>query len=63
MDLVPVSYTHLSGAGKTAHLKEVVETANASAVAAGSMFVYHGPRRAVLINYPTHQEIHKLMHG
>ncbi len=24
----------------------------ASAVAAGSMFVYHGPRKAVLINYP-----------
>lgn len=29
----------------------------ASAMAAGSMFVYHGPRRAVLINYPTTTEI------
>ena len=60
---VTIPVVACSGAGKTAHLKEVVETANASAVAAGSMFVYHGPRRAVLINYPTHQEIHKLMHG
>jgi cyclase len=29
----------------------------ASAVAAGSMFVYHGPRKAVLINYPSKDEI------
>lgn len=32
----------------------------ASAVAAGSMFVYHGARKAVLINYPSISEIKKL---
>ena len=32
--------------------------AGASAVAAGSMFVYWGPRRAVLINYPNISAIH-----
>ena len=29
-----------------------------SAVAAGSLFVYQGPRRAVLINYPSQQELY-----
>jgi cyclase len=29
----------------------------ASAVAAGSMFVFHGPHQAVLINFPTQQEL------
>ena len=33
---------------------------NASAVAAGSLFVYHGPKRAVLINYPSKSEKIKL---
>ncbi len=41
------------GAGCLADLKAATQAAHASAVAAGSLFVYHGPRRAVLINYPT----------
>jgi cyclase len=32
----------------------------ASAVAAGSMFVFYGPHRAVLINYPSQDELQKL---
>jgi imidazole glycerol-phosphate synthase subunit HisF len=40
------------GAGNTGHLLEAVQSAGASAVSAGSMFVFHGKRRAVLINYP-----------
>jgi imidazole glycerol-phosphate synthase subunit HisF len=39
------------GAGTLAHFAEAV-AAGASAVAAGSMFVYHGPHRAVLVSYP-----------
>ena len=31
---------------------------HASAVGAGSLFVYHGPRNAVLINYPNSKEIY-----
>lgn len=46
-----------SGAGCNQHLSLAVKEANASAVAAGSLFVYHGPRKAVLINYPTHEEL------
>jgi cyclase len=49
-----------SGAGSYKHLNDAVRKANASAVAAGSLFVYHGPRRAVLINYPTHEELIQL---
>jgi cyclase len=39
------------GAGQHADLSAAID-AGASACAAGSMFVYHGPRKAVLINYP-----------
>ena len=45
------------GAGTLAHFKEGHLRGEASALAAGSMFVYHGPRRAVLINYPTSAEL------
>jgi cyclase len=44
------------GAGKIEDFKFAKE-AGASAVAAGSMFVYHGPHKAVLINYPTQSEL------
>jgi len=48
------------GAGNLEHLKQAISSAHASAVAAGSLFVYHGPRNAVLINYPTQEELHHL---
>jgi cyclase len=50
---VTVPIIALGGAGRAEHFSEAI-TAGASAVAAGSMFVFHGPRRAVLINYPEH---------
>lgn len=40
------------GAGKLADFADAVSVAGASAVAAGSMFVFHGRHRAVLITYP-----------
>lgn len=40
------------GAGTTDHLAAAVHEGGASAVAAGSMFVFHGRLRAVLLNYP-----------
>ena len=44
------------GAGsKTDFLKAI--NAGASGMAAGSMFIYHGPHNAVLINYPTQEEL------
>jgi imidazole glycerol-phosphate synthase subunit HisF len=44
------------GAGDLSHFKKALQ-AGASAVAAGSMFVYIGKLRGVLINYPTQEEL------
>lgn len=44
------------GAGSLMHLKQAYDS-GAHAMAAGSMFVYHGPRRAVLVNYPTKNDL------
>lgn len=40
------------GAGNVNHFAQAVQDGGASAVAAGSLFVFMGPHRAVLINYP-----------
>ena len=48
------------GAGNPEHLKEGFFKGQVHALAAGSMFVFHGPRKAVLINYPTKEEIKNL---
>ncbi|SMD44068.1 cyclase [Aquiflexum balticum DSM 16537] len=47
------------GAGNIMDLK-LAYIHGAQAIAAGSMFVYHGPRKAVLINYPSREELFKL---
>jgi cyclase len=51
------------GAGKLNHLKFAIEEGRASAVAAGSMFVYHGPRRGILITYPESKELFNLFNN
>ena len=45
------------GAGSFEHFTEALRQANASAVSAGSMFVFHGPLRGILINYPEQEEL------
>jgi len=45
------------GAGSIEDFKKAVNNSYASAVSAGSMFVYHGPRKAVLINYPDNSDL------
>jgi cyclase len=49
------------GAGNLEHFRQAVLKGGASAVAAGSMFVFHGPHRAVLINYPTQEELKQFL--
>lgn len=56
----PVPVVVCGGAGTLAHLREAVREGGASAVTAGSMFVFHGKHRAVLINYPKAGELEKL---
>lgn len=48
------------GAGKIEDFRSAVREGGASAVAAGSMFVYQGKHRAVLINFPTRHELEML---
>ncbi len=50
------------GAGTLAHVRQASD-AGASAVAAGSLFVYMGKHRAVLINYPTQSALQDLFRG
>lgn len=49
---VDVPVIAAGGAGSVDDFRIAVEQGHASAVAAGSMFVFHGKHRAVLINYP-----------
>jgi len=45
------------GAGAVADFGAAVREGGAAAVAAGAMFVFHGPHRAVLITYPSPGEL------
>lgn len=48
------------GAASLIDMKDAFIMGGASACAAGSLFVYHGPRRAVLVNYPEKIDIQEL---
>lgn len=52
----------LGGAGKVTHLGQVVNEGGASAAAAGSMFVFQGKHRAVLISFPDPSELREVLH-
>lgn len=58
-DAVEVPVVAVGGAGELRHFREAVDR-GASAVAAGSMFVFHGRHRAVLITYPKYEELEQL---
>jgi cyclase len=45
------------GAGSLKHFRAAVHEGRASAVSAGSMFVFYGPHRAVLISYPSYRAL------
>ena len=49
------------GAGKLQDLADVIRLGGASAAAAGSLFVFQGPLRGVLINYPSSKELNSLL--
>ena len=51
----------LGGGGNLNHIKEAFESSQVDAVACGSMFVYQGPLKGVLINYPSFITIQKLL--
>lgn len=56
---IKVPLVACGGAGDIQDFKKGFD-AGASALAAGSLFVYHGPHKAVLINFPTQQQLKQL---
>jgi imidazole glycerol-phosphate synthase subunit HisF len=57
---VKVPVVACGGAATLAHLADAINLGGASAVSAGSMFVFHGKHKAVLISYPKPDELKKL---
>jgi cyclase len=49
------------GAGSLADMRAAIQDGGASAAAAGSLFVFKGPHRAVLISYPSQEQISELL--
>jgi len=60
-DAVTIPVVACGGAGNLGHIAEAITQGHASAGAAGSMFVFQGPLRGVLISYPAPQELKKLL--
>jgi cyclase len=57
---VSIPVTVCGGAGSLSDFQLAVQQFGASAVSAGSLFVYHGKRDAVLVNYPSYQTLQNL---
>ena len=60
-EAVTIPVVALGGAGDFSDFQRAIKDSYASAVAAGSLFVYHGARRAVLVNYPSSNELKNLV--
>jgi len=58
---VPVTF--LGGAGSRDHLVDLLSKLGVVGAAAGSLFVFKGKYRAVLINYPTPEQKKQLCHS
>ena len=59
-EAVDVPVIASGGAGQRNHLPIPIREAGASAVAAGSIFVFRGPERGVLINFPEREQLETL---
>lgn len=56
-EAVTIPVVALGGAGELAHMQQVYAEGFANGMAAGSMFVYHGKKRGVLISYPDRKSL------
>ena len=56
-EVVKIPVVALGGAGNIRHLRQVYKEGYANGLAAGSLFVYHGAKNGILINYPDKSEI------
>ena len=57
---ITIPVTVLGGAGSLKDIETVIEKNGVIGVAAGSLFVFRGPYKAVLINYPNQEEKNNL---
>jgi cyclase len=57
---ISIPVTVLGGAGSLKDIETVIEKNGVIGVAAGSLFVFRGPYKAVLINYPDQEEKNSL---
>ncbi len=57
VNAVDIPVTACGGAGSISDLKDALQNGHAHAAAGGSMFVYYGRLKAVLITAPTEQEL------
>jgi cyclase len=58
---VSIPLVACGGAGKIDDFGVAVHEGGASAVAAGSLFVFSGPHKAVLINFPSQADLHRVL--
>ncbi len=59
-EAVTIPVIACGGAGGAQDMKAVLQQGGAHAAAAGSMYVFYGPRRAVLIHVPEEKELYEL---
>lgn len=59
-ETISIPLTVLGGAGSLSDIEKVIQKHGVIGVAAGSLFVFKGPYKAVLINYPTQVEKNKI---
>ena len=61
IDIIKVPITILGGAGSFQDIKNAVDKYGSIGISCGSLFVYKGPRKAVLLNYPKKDDKLKLI--
>lgn len=59
-EMITIPMTVLGGAGSLEDIEKVIDKHGVIGVAAGSLFVFKGPYKAVLINYPTQLQKNKI---
>lgn len=60
-DAVTIPVVACGGAASVNDFRDAVADGHASAVSAASMFVFHGKHRAVLISYPSQEELRRAL--
>jgi imidazole glycerol-phosphate synthase subunit HisF len=58
---IKIPVVALGGAGNINHMRQAYREGFANGLAAGSMFVYYGSKKGILINYPEESEIETII--